>query len=438
MNVPFICLILFSLNFYAFKSSAQSDNPFFKFMGANCHIGLLNQYNKEILPASFTNITIAPVGNNWLISAAVKNHYSYHFQIENELIKLPYNHVEILNDRLLKVGSPGAYGIINTTGAGVLLMNYENILPAGTEFAITLYKKLYGCVDLDGNSVIPNQYDLLLHWQAAGFWAYKYSQFHLIDHNGMSVLGLKYDKVLIPDVDLPICGVAKNGQWGAVNQQNELVLNIDYDEIMILDMGVVAVKDRELKWKLTDLNGKLKNKEEYDAIVGLGNKGIVVTKDGKKGLLDYQAKSLIDVKYDDLQYLGNNWVSVNNNKEVLIYSIKENKFLDFIFEDIKTTDYTQRWEGVLIKKDSKWGWLDFNMNLKIKPIYTNVRLNYTNIIIVENENKKIGILDKNGDVVIPDEYTEIVPQNEYFKVKKEGTDWYYVNKKNKKVNCQVF
>ena len=154
--------------------------------------------------------------------------------------------------------------------------------------------------------------------------------------------------------------------------------------------------------------------------------------------MDYQAKSLIDVKYDDLQYLGNNWVSVNNNKEVLIYSIKENKFLDFIFEDIKTTDYTQRWEGVLIKKDSKWGWLDFNMNLKIKPIYTNVRLNYTNIIIVENENKKIGILDKNGDVVIPDEYTEIVPQNEYFKVKKEGTDWYYVNKKNKKVNCQVF
>ncbi|MDC0231429.1 WG repeat-containing protein [Aureispira] len=417
---------------------AQINNPFSTFMGTDCHIGLLNQENKEILPASYASISIAPIGNDWLITAIVKKQYTYFLQTEDKLITLPYNQVKILNDRLLMVGHPGAYGIVNTEGEGILLMNYEKILPAGTESAITMYKQSYGAVDLDGKPIIPNQYDQLLHWEAGGFWAYESGQFQLIDPEGLKIEGAKYDEIVIPGVGLPICAVAKKGEWGVINRQNEIVINIDYEKIKIFDNGLFTAMIKPQKWCLMGLNGKLKSKEYYEDIDGLGTKAIVVTKDGKKGLLDYQCKPLLEVKYDDLQYLGNDWVAVYKNKEVLIFSIAENIFLDLIFEDIKTSDNGQVWEGVLIKQENNWGWLDFNKNIIINPIYRNVRLNYSNTIIIENADKKIGTLNSSGRIVIPVEYTEIIPQNEYYKVKKEGTNWYYVDKKNRKVNCQVF
>lgn len=438
MNCTFVCLILIIANFYAFNSKGQINSPFSIFMGSDCHIGLLDQDKKEILPASYAKINIAPIGNNWLITTTVKKQHNYFLKKEEKLITLPYKQVKILNDRLLNVGQQGAYGIVNTEGEGVLLMNYEKILPAGTKSAITMYKELYGAVDLQGKSIIPNHYNKLLHWEAGGFWAYKSGQFQLIDPEGLKVEGAKYDEIVIPDVDLPICAVAKKEEWGVINRQNEMVIHLDYERIKILDIGVVAARVKHQKWCLMGLDGKLKSKEYYEDIGGLGSKAIVVTQDGKKGLLDYQCKPLLEVKYDDIQYIGNDWVAVYKSKEVLIFSIAENNFLDLIFEDIKTADNGQGWEGVLIKKNNHWGWLDFNKNILINPIYRNVRLNYRNTIIIENDNKKIGTLNNSGRIVIPVEYTEIIPQNEYYKVKKEGTNWYYVNKKNKKVNCLVF
>ena len=82
--------------------------------------------------------------------------------------------------------------------------------------------------------------------------------------------------------------------------------------------------------------------------------------------------------------------------------------------------------------------MNYNKEMVIEPVFKSARPGPFHTILITTENNKTGIMNNSGEMILPTEYKIIIPENGYFKVKKEGTDWYYVNFQNEKVNCQVY
>jgi hypothetical protein len=428
-------IILF---FLVINLHAQEERPFTVFTGGGCFLGLLDANKKEVLKAEYSSIESVSIGDDWLITTRRLNHFSYFLHKGNKLTPLKYPRVSKINSRLLKVGHPGEWGIIDTEGKGILLMNYDNIYAAGSSAAITVYKKAYGAIGVDGKTIINNKYSQLQHWEMGGFWALESDQFQLINSSGEVVAGPKYDFIGPLSPELPICAVSKGDKWGVIDAQNEWVVEMNYEEIKLLDIGLVAVLDNK-EWQLMDIKGQQITDEKYDAVEELGGEVVLVTQGSQYGLLSKDGKILLPLEYTSIRYVGNAWLATSKEDGVVqIFSIDENKFLEPTFEAVKKANDLETSQGILIQKDKSWAWFNYTSQT-IQSIYTKAYFYpKTNLIIVEDKNRRIGCLGSNGEVILPIEYVDIIPKGAYFKVKREAGNWLYVNKKNELINCQLY
>lgn len=429
MNKITFFFVLFFLNFVA---QAQNTPPFL-LKSRNCAWGLQDISKKEIIfPIQYNSITYTPVGKDWLIEAKESGKTNYFLYQEGKFIPLAYSLVEKLNDRLLKVGEKGLYGAVNTEGKGVLVLNYKNILPAGNEFLTTILNQKYGIVGIDGKQILPNHYLQISHWEMGGFWAMSDKQLQLYDLTGKIVSGAIYDAVK-PSAIMPFCAVSKDGKWGIIDSKNKTILPFQNDGIDLMEGGLVAVL-KDQKWQLMDEKGQKKSKQSYEKIQNLSTQFILVVQKEKKGLLDQKGNIVLEPIYQEIYDVGNNWVAVSEGTGFKIYDINKKTFLTHQFESVKFGKKEEDWTGILFQQNQKWGWLDFNGNILITPIYTQAAPSMGNILVT-GDNQMVGLINPQGQPILPLEYKSISPYNGFFKVKKAMGAWFYVNEKNEEVPC---
>ncbi|BDS13530.1 WG repeat-containing protein [Aureispira anguillae] len=417
----------------------QNESPLTIALNKDCRFGVVNKDSEEILPFNYTKIETIPIGNDYLITAKDKTKFSYYLYQNQKLIPLNYPEVEKLNDRTLKVGDIGEYGAINTAGKGILLMNYYHIEPAGTTAMITQNANGYGVVDLDGQPILTNQYEQLNYWTMGGFWAYKNGLYQLFGAEGQTINDAIYDAIKIPKADFSVCGVRKEGKWAVITANNEVVVAFDYQGVQILNAGIIAVQDAAAKWQLMDLKGTKITDQLFDAVKPLAdNRHLLVRLGAKKGIINQEGKLILPLNTVDIEYLGNNWVAIKREKEVRIFDLEQQQFLNDSFDAVHGAKRGQDWEGVLVQQARQWKWLAFKMATLSTHSYVNVSPMPSGEILVEGKDRELGVLNSKGTLILPMVYQAISPENGFFKVKKEGTDWFFVNKQNTIINCPLF
>ncbi len=437
MNAQFIGISLILATLLSFRSEGQIEVPFKSYIGTDCYMGLKNLTGKEILAPSYKKIEVAPVGNYWLISARAKSQNSYYLYTPEKTNALIYPEVSKINDRWLKVGHTGEYGIISTEGKGILLMNYSEILSAGSSMAITKHKNKFGAIDASGKSIIPNKYKDIKFWEYGGFWVKKDRHFQLVDEEGKEVAGTQCDSVCISEAPLPYCGIMKDKKWGIINKSGEIIFPLNFQSVKLLKTGNIALQQISGQWVLTDIQSRLIEGQEYSGIKSAGLQTIIVDKNYKKGLINKAGKTILMVEHEEISEIGKDWLRIKDNGSERIFIINENKFSgESTFEEIKKV--SDRGSGILIKKDNKWGWMNYNKEIMIEPTYKSATPGSFGTILITGENNMTGIISDKGEIIIPLEYKVIIPKDGYFKVKKEDSGWYYVNNKNEKVHCQVY
>lgn len=425
--LQFICFA-----FYFNTILAQNNLPLV-LKSKECAWGLQDEeLKKEVLPIQYSYITTTAIGKDWLIEAKEKTQTKYFLYQDGKVIPLAYPFVEKLNNRLLKVGDKDNYGMINTEGKGVLLVNYKNILPAGISTVLTILNQKYGAVAMDGKSILPNKFVQLSYWEMGGFWGMEQKTFQLYDLNGKIVQNAVYDAIK-PSLPMPYCAVSKDGKWGIINSQNKILLPLEYEGMALLDGGLVAAMKGQ-KWQLMDEKGQNKSKEVYENVQNLNAKIILVTQKGKKGLLDQKGNVILEPIYQELQDVGGNWIAASTGEGFKIFDLNKKAFLSYQFEAVKFGKSQENWTGILFQKDKKWGWLDFNGSIIVNPTYTQVAPSVGSILVT-GENQLVGLISFKGQPILPLEYKSISPYNGFFKVKKEIGTWFYVDKDNEIVGC---
>jgi len=206
------------------------------------------------------------------------------------------------NVTAIKNGKFGLYREGQTT-----IFEYDSIhLPHYVpEFCEYLFAKkdLWGVIDLDGNTLIPYEYDFI----------------------GYTHISVKSKEVVL---------IQKNNKLGTVNIKNKITVPIKYDAISI--------------W------------------VEAGPEAHYVMNAGKMGLIEYNGKEILPIIYDSLYYYTNHVVKGKLNNKFGVVNNKNKTVIPFIYDAlIVDIDYMGIEEYghkdiFVVKKDDRWDYLNMD------------------------------------------------------------------------------
>ena len=160
--------------------------------------------------------------------------------------------------------------------------------------------------------------------------------------------------------------VQKDGKYGLLDMQGEIICEPIYDNIHPLRNGNVVVC-KEKSWSLINRQGEILKNLEYDKIESFVDGFAVVTIGGKYGIIDESGNLLGKLKYDKIMQLES--ISKYNEEdkfaeyfEVCVegkwgFLNKQGKEMSpFVYDEIQMRDF----EGGFVRvcKNGKWGYVN--------------------------------------------------------------------------------
>jgi hypothetical protein len=235
------------------------------------------------------------------------------------------------------------YYLFDTLGNWLDSIEYDNIKVLHANFYLVTKDGKSWRIDRNGGRVIEDF--TVIRDDEEYYIAKKGSGIGLVDLSGAIILPFKYE-----DINCEHLGnffVKKNGKWGVVDEENHQLLPCKYDYIAYAWDN----SDKNAENYIVVQNDKFGKVTEtgaeifpclYDGItrwVEYGPKGHYVMLGDKMGLIDYNGKTLIPVKYEKVSYLfETDWATIYDKGKMGLYNIKNNSFLlplayDNIFVD---------------------------------------------------------------------------------------------------------
>lgn len=201
--------------------------------------------------------------------------------------------------------------------------------------------------------------------------------------------------------------VQKNGKYGVIDCDGNIILNCEYDEITSLKSveGNLVVKKGD-KVGLVNNLGQQIIPVEYNKIEPLKenykNEYKIIGEDGKAGVISTSGTKIIEPKYDDIKYINSaeifaakidgKWNLINKKNEVI------NKDYD---------DYTYvKGDYVIVKKGEKYGIITTAGEVKIEPTYEELTYAFS-VYYIAKLNSKYGVINTENTSVIALEYLNL-------------------------------
>ncbi len=203
-----------------------------------------------------------------------------------------------------------------------------------------------------------------------------------------------------------ILRVYKNGKYGLIDLEGNILLNCDYDEITTLKSvkeNFIVKKDGKVG--LVNSKGQEIIKIEYKEIKtlkeGYKNEYIIVDENDNSGVISTSGTIIVTPAYKEIKYLGNTetyavmvdnvWTLIKKNGEVI------NNTYNYI---------SAKGENVVVEKNGKYGIITTKGEEKVGLTYENLEYAFSVYYIAKQEGKT-GIINIDNEVIIPFEYTNM-------------------------------
>lgn len=353
-----------------------------------------------------------------------------------QLIKAPFNPT-----------SPPAYWLV----VCVILL-----LPA-YHFGQSLFpikkNKKWGLINSDGNIVQEPTYDAIGEFKEYGYAIMqREGRVGMLNDQGEEVVPPQYEDVKA--LDSKLVSVMEGGVWKVLNMEGKTVLQPGYERVEVLkgkqadDFAYLAYR-LDNKWGLVNHNGQSISSPKYDEITVLQNvpkhiKGLFfqTKKDKQLGLLlpngkeplrpsadeiwvyndnlffyktnlkwgafDLQGTKVLTPKYSHFSRISPKFIKLVENNSPALFSLVYNKLVTSEkFEAYYpfTDDY------VLCKKNRKLGLVDHCGQVVLSCQYDEIQM-YEGDIFRANKNDKWGTVTHDDLPIIPFKYDYISPMKE--------------------------
>ena len=300
------------------------------------------------------------------------------------------------------------YGLIDVEGNEILPCNYDTIFTVNPEIKLTKKNGKYGIIKYDGDIIVDNIYDEYDDFNKRKYIKYlepypnreyivlgKQSKYGVFDYNGKEIIPMEYDKIC--DIDNKTILLQKNGLCGLADSLGNIVIDIEYDTIFLHH---------------EDSNISLALKNNLIGIINSSNQ--LVTN------CEYNCEFLLDGKIPRVDEPCEGYIKLEkyfadrNSPKKYGYINCENGVVSIPFEYDDLGNYS---EGLIwAEKDKKYGYIDINNNVVIPFIYDRAYDFSDGLAAVEKYDHimntvmgpypyyKTGFIDKHGDFVIYPKY----------------------------------
>ena len=203
-----------------------------------------------------------------------------------------------------------------------------------------------------------------------------------------------------------------------INSKNEELVT-DYDTITALENydnennlwyeDDVLLVSKDGKYGLVDFKGKELLKCEYDEITALkGVKNSILTKkDGKFGLTDNIGSIIIENEYKKIEPISdkyeNGYIVTDSNNKMGVINRDKSLAVETKYQDIKPIYANGKY---VVKEAGIWQIIDNETNTYLKDKFDDiVSINGDNAII--KNNSKYGVMSLNGETIIAAKYQDM-------------------------------
>lgn len=271
------------------------------------------------------------------------------------------------------------------------------------EKSVLKYKKdgKYGLIDFAGNEITLNMYNSIesLEYKEGCFVVEQEGKFGVINLKGNEIIKIEYDQILSDgyyeentksyNAGFVVGQKTDEGyRYGYINSEGKVILDMKYNEIN----------------RVTDI---IDEKNVY----------LVAFENGKAGLLKNK-KQILNNEYEEIEYNKlNNLFSVQKLSKQGVVDINGNEIIPIEYDSILFSI-----ETINAVKDGQVVNFNKNGNKQEQTDYaTSIRSKNENYIITTNEQGKYGVINKNGDVLIKNNYQYIeYAFSKYFIVTNNG------------------
>lgn len=308
----------------------------------------------------------------------------------------------------LKIEDNGQfYGVVGKNNTIVVPFEYDEIIRTFSSGLINVCKNdKWGCLDLDGNTVIPLIYDWIYPFgigpncvtqvKLNGKWG-------LIDKHGNVVVPITQEKEIVLKgkatkfVDI-------NGNTIIINSNGTIVADDSFEANLPIGNQEVAVLQKGNLFGLVNKDGNTILKFEYDKILfSKSKKCYVLEKNGLFGIASLNGKLISDTVYD---HIGpGDWMAFVVKKHLFYGAINCDGEMVIPFEFSRII-FSNSKKCFILEKNGLFGIASLNGKLITDTIYDYVGSGDWKAFVVKKQNS-YGAINRDGKIVIPFEYDEI-------------------------------
>ena len=362
--------------------------------------------------------------------------------IYEEIASVPYK------EGVFLVKENEKYGVINNKGTELIKAEYDNIVGDGYYNDEEGYKascfivtkgEYMGYISEFGDTILENEYDSIhriTDLPERYIIAKRNGQFGLLN-NTKIIIGFNY-QLLDYDKSSNLIVVKRNKNYGVINIEGNKVLPLEYNDINIEGIYIVATKNGAIE-KYT-LDGQAVTNDLYSSIQKTnGEYYISIDKNYNYGIVDKDMNVIIPNKYEYMDYISDNLIIVRNSSgKYGVIDIKEQNKVSFDYDVMHTIKGTNIIEAMILStktlhlynSDATRIYNEKNASIYEHDNYievsTDTSVSYfsndakelsnaevypNNTLLSYNENGKWGFKNREGEVVIQAIYDKVTELN---------------------------
>ena len=285
-------------------------------------------------------------------------------------------------------------------------------------------------------------------------------KYGVIDTKGNIVIPEEYDVVEIPNPSKPVF-LCTTGQKNEVLNDQSNKIYTEYDNIELLPLKNVASDllyeksimkyEQDGKYGLISLTGEVLTDAIYEEIDTLQYKEgeLIVKKDGKYGIINQKGYTLVETQYDKItadtffddegKYYYDGYIVANKTENGYRYgyvAYTGEVYLDTLYNDMqRISEAGNRDEAyLLVAENGRYG-LFKNEKKLINTEYHSINFDSNNSIFIIQQGKKYGVINQEGNLILPCEFEELDVKGKYLYAKKgEETSVYSADGKQTEIS----
>lgn len=425
-------------------------------------IGVINGNNEIVVPLRYETASVKQDGSIVLGSKGkVRKIYQSANRKLSTLNDYDWIDENRLDDRispaksdLIMVWKNGNYGFINRNFEVVIPAIYDFTGYANPEGLIRVcHNKKWGFLNHKGEVIVPIVYDDAIEFYEGKSNVRKSDSLFCIDKMGQRTTGCNetYAKWNITEgggYSQYIKGrriVTRSYQKGVINDAGELVCPIIYNHLVGIESNTSEYRWSKFyykaaigtRWGIIDKNGNAMVPFIYDQIDDFkgGMELFTVKRNNLYGLINNQFKVVIPCEYEGIDFITckDKYWFLEKGKWGLM-----NKDLKVIIEPMYDSHDWMYHGKINVQINKRYGMIDSTGRMIIPVKYESLGSQFYNGLVLASVNKKWGYLDSLHQVIIPMEYDDARHFYKNIAGVKKGKKYFFINRKNEVINDAIY